>query len=136
MSALVEKTQGNALEKIEGLIKIGNMASQNGEILSHVHLPGNEALHTHLLAVIILKQAPFYGKLIRQGCKEGVFQTEAPLECAEFILSGIQFLSDRGIYAWEQKDLSRRANAFPRLIEQQLKAPARSFEFMKKYIHT
>lgn len=136
MSAFVEKTGGNALEKIEGLIKIGAMASNDGEMLSHLHLPGNEALHTHLLAVLILKQAPLYEKLIRQGCKEGVFQTEVPLECAEFILSGVQFLTDRGIYAWQQKDLNRRVNAFPRLIEQQLKAPARSFEFMKKYIHT
>ena len=82
----------------------------------------------------LIKQAPLYAKLIRQGCEEGLFQTEAPLECAEFILSGIQFLTDRGIYPWTQEDLMRRIRAFPKLIEQQLKAPAGSFQFLVEAI--
>jgi len=78
----------------------------------------------------LTKQAPFYGELIRQGCQEGIFQTDAPLECAEFILSAIQFLTDSGIYPWTQEDLARRVRAFPGLIEVQLKAVPGSFQFM------
>ncbi len=37
-----------------------------------------------------------------------VSNTKTPLECAEFILSAIQFLTDMGIYPWTQKDLNRR----------------------------
>jgi hypothetical protein len=87
-------------------------------------------MHTRLLAVALLKQAPLYAKLIQQGCDEGIFQTESPLECAEFILSAIQFLTDAGIYPWTQADLMRRIQAFPQLVEQLLKAPPGSFQFL------
>lgn len=130
LSDLIENSKGNALEKIKQVIKMGSIASKNEEILSHLHRPGNETMHTRLLAETILKQAPLYEKLIRQGCDEGLFKTEAPLECAEFMLTGIQFLTDRGIYEWSGQDLNRRINAFPRLIEQQLKAPPGSFQFI------
>lgn len=136
LKMFIEKAQGNALEKIQQVMKLGNMAAKNEKILSHLHSQGNEALHTRLLAVTILKQAPLYAKLIQQGCDEGIFKTKAPLESAEFIVAAIQFLTDRGIYAWQAKDLKRRAQAFPGLIEQQLHAPKGSFEFMTKYLNT
>ncbi len=128
LQSRIQKMEGNALEKLRVLIKGSNMAEANENILEGLHKPGNEALHTRLLAVTIAKQAPLYAMLIEQGCKEGIFHTEAPLECAEFILAGIQFLIDRGIYAWTQEDVKRRLQAFPRLIEQQLKAAPGSFQ--------
>ncbi len=130
LNDLIENSKGNALEKFQHVITLSNIASKNEEILSHLHRPGNEAMHTRLLAETILKQAPLYEKLIRQGCHEGVFNTEMPLECAEFILCAVQFLTDHGIYPWQQEDVSRRAHAFPRLIEQMLKAPPGSFQFI------
>ena len=87
-------------------------------------------MHARLIAVTLIKQAPLYGELIRQGCGESLFHTDAPLECAEFILSAIQLLTDTGIYPWTQEDLARRAGAFPGLIEAQLKAAPGSFQFM------
>ena len=132
MQLLLKKTKGNALEKIRMLVETGNMAESNNEILDGLHKRGNEAMHIRLLAATLVKQAPLYGELIQQGCEEGIFQTDSPLECAEFILSGIQFLTDLGIYPWTQKDLVRRAQAFPKLIEQQLKAPPGSFQFIMK----
>ena len=121
---------GNALEKIRILIGLGSVAANNSEVLNHLHQPGNTGMHARLLAVALIKQAPLYGGLIRQGCEEGIFQTDFPLECAEFILSAIQFLTDSGIYPWTQEDLIRRARAFPGLIEAQLKAAPGSFQFM------
>ena len=101
MHSRIEKMDGNALEKLRVLIKGSNIAEVNEDILESLHKPGNEALHTRLLAVTILKHAPLYATLIEQGCNEGIFQTEAPLVRAEFMLAGIQFLIDRGIYAWD-----------------------------------
>ena len=112
------------------LVKAGNMAEDNKDILDHLHQPGNDAMHTRLLAAALIKQAPLYAELIQQGCNEGIFKTEAPLECAEFILSAIQFLTDMGIYPWTQEDLNRRIQAFPKLIAQQLQAPPESFQFL------
>jgi hypothetical protein len=78
----------------------------------------------------LMRQAPLYAELIRQGCEEGLFQTEHPLECAEFILAGIQFLTDMGIHPWKQEDLIRRLLAFPPMIEALLNAPQGSFQFL------
>lgn len=131
---LINNTNGTALEKIQILIAAGDISTENEDLLDNLHRPGNSAMHTSILAATLLKQAPLYEKLIVQGCKEGVFKTSDPLECAEFILSAVQFLTDVGIYPWSQEDLKRRASAFPRLIEQLLKAPEGSFQFMVKHI--
>jgi AcrR family transcriptional regulator len=128
--ALIKETHGNAIDKIRVMVKTDNMAASNADILEHLHRTGNLGMHTRQLAVALTRQAPLYAELIRQGCAEGLFQTEHPLECAEFILSAVQFLTDMGIYPWAQQDLFRRAMAFPSMIEALLKAPQGSFQFM------
>lgn len=130
MQKIANASKGSALEKIQELIEKGRIAAEQPSILSHLHKAGNEAMHVKLLAAALAKQAPLYAAVIQQGCDEGVFQTQSPLECAEFILAGVQFLTDVGIYAWTEEELSRRTGAFPRLIEQQLNAPRGSFDFM------
>jgi len=134
MQAIVKETDGSALQKMKLLAKTGSMASDNKNILDYLHKPGNYAMHSRLLAAILIKQAPLYAEVIQQGCNEGVFKTQTPLECAEFILSAVQFLTDIGIYPWTQEDLSRRMQAFPKLIEQQLLAPPGSFQFLIEQI--
>jgi len=130
MATIIKEAKGNALQKMKLLTKTGSTASDNKNILDHLHKPGNSAMHSRLLAAIVIKQAPLYADVIQQGCSEGVFKTETPLECAEFILSAVQFLTDIGIYPWTQEDLRRRVQAFPKLIEQQLFAPPGSFQFL------
>jgi AcrR family transcriptional regulator len=130
MSTLVKNVPKNALEKIQLLITAGNISQENEKIIQQLHKPANEALHSRLLAATLMKQAPLYAEIIQQGCDEGIFKTETPLECAEFILSAIQFLTDMGIYPWAQEDLKRRVQAFPQLIEKLLQAPHGSFQFI------
>jgi len=135
MQRVVDAAKGTALQKIERLTERGNIAAEQPAILGYLHRPGNEAMHVKLLAATLAKQAPLYAQLIRQGCDEGLFHTDNPLECAEFILTAVQFLTDVGIYPWTAEELSRRARAFPKLIEQQLKAPSGSFDFMIQSIN-
>ncbi|MCH9634693.1 MAG: hypothetical protein S4CHLAM7_14470 [Chlamydiae bacterium] len=130
MRTLVKNTPKNALEKIQLLVNAGNISQENEKILEQLHKPTNDALHSRLLAATLIKQAPLYAEIIQQGCAEGIFKTEAPLECAEFILSAIQFLTDMGIYPWTEQDLKRRMQAFPILIERLLQAPPGSFQFL------
>ncbi len=131
MDRLIQETAGNALQKIQALIEAGSKITAP-LVLEKLHERGNEAMHTRLLVAGLMKQAPVYANLIRQGCQEGLFHTDFPLECAEFILSAIQFLTDLGISPWTEEDLTRRAKAFPKLIEQMLHAPPDSFKFMLK----
>lgn len=129
MHVLIQETKGSALQKMQILLEKGHEVSAPS-VLQQLHKKGNEAMHIRLLAVTLNKQAPLYAQLIQQGCEEGVFQTEWPLECAEFILAAVQFLTDVGIYPWTGEDLARRIHAFPKLIEQQLRAPPGSFHFL------
>lgn len=131
MQTLIQETKGNALQKIQALFEAGSKVAAPS-VLEQLYERGNEAMHTRLLVATLMKQAPLYAKLIQQGCEEGIFQTHAPLECAEFILSAIQFLTDLGICRWTQEDLIRRTQAFPKLIERLLQAEQDSFQFMLK----
>lgn len=122
-------TQGNALQKMQSLIEKSQQFS-DASVLQQLHKQGNEAMHIRLLAVTLTKQSALYAKLIQQGCEEGIFKTDTPLECAEFILSAFQFLTDVGIYPWSKEDIARRMHAFPQLIERQLGAPSGSFQLL------
>lgn len=130
MQAILDNTEGTALERITALITTGNVAEEKEQFLEQLHRPGNIGMHTRLLAATLIKLAPLYASVIQQGCDEGVFQTDHPLESAELLLAGIQFLSDTGVYPWSQADLMRRAAAFPALLETQLNAPPGSFYFL------
>lgn len=134
MRSLIKEAKGNALQKMELLVKTGSMAQDNKILLDQLHKPGNNAMHTRLLAATLIQLAPLYAELIQEGCDEGIFTTQTPLECAEFILSGIQFLTDMGIYPWTQEAIQRRMQAFPKLLEQLLNAPSESFNFLREQI--
>lgn len=134
MQTLLDGTEGNALERFQILIASGNIAEDEEHLLDQLHRPGNVGMHTRQLAITISKLAPLYASVIQQGCEEGIFQTEYPLECAEFLLSGIQFLTDIGMHPWSQTELIRRVIAFPTLVETQLQAPKGSFGFLAEQI--
>ena len=131
MQAIADEARGNALEKLRHLIVKSTAADNHDqEMLDNLHRPGNTGMHLRLLAKLIVMQAPIYAEFIRQGCAEKLFATEHPLESAEFILAGFQFLTDMGIYHWTPEQLARRTGALPALIESQLQAPAGSFGFL------
>lgn len=131
---LVDETKGTALERIEQLVLLGTESgSDQHALLDHLHQPANAGMHIRLVALLVIRQAPLYETLILQGCQEGVFSTDSPLECAEFILAAIQFLTDAGVYPWSEEQLTRRIGAFPNIIESLLQAPRGSFQFLRKF---
>jgi AcrR family transcriptional regulator len=130
LQAQLDESTGSALDRFRVLVTSGSIADSEEEIMEQLHRPGNIGMHTRLLAVTISRMAPLYAQVIEQGCEEGIFQTDHPLECAEFLLAGVQFLTDMGIFPWEQEDLIRRAMAFPAMVEAQLKAPPGTFDFL------
>lgn len=135
LKELLDNIEGTALDRLEHLILSGSNQDaddEHKELLDHLHQTSNAGMHIRLLAKVVTKQAPLYAELFRLGCKEGIFITDHPLECAEFLLSGIQFLTDMGIYPWTEDQIERRWIAFPKLIESQLGAPAGSFSFLLK----
>lgn len=122
----------NAIEKIKILVTENKTDEENEQILKNLHHPENAEMHTKQLGRYIAKLAPLWAEIFRQGCGEGVFKTDYPLETAEFILAGVQFLTDTGFYPWSETQIARRMNAFTVLIETQLGAPAGSFAFLNE----
>lgn len=131
--ALVETKEFLGLDplaKFKALVSSGAIADGNEEILAGLHHPGNTVMHTRQLGRYLSILAPLYAKYIEEGVEQGVFKTAHPLECAEFMLAGVQFLTDQGFYPWTEEQLLRRVKAFPSLIETQLGAPQGSFSFI------
>ncbi len=119
------------LERLTRLISENNMARDNETLLENLHHPDNSQIHTRQLARFLLKLAPLYASVITEGCETGIFRTERPLECAEFLIAGAQFLTDIGFYPWDDEQLQRRMTALPYLAETLLGAPPGSFNFLK-----
>lgn len=122
----------NALEKLKVLIIEDEIADENEKILDTLHSNENLEMHARQLGRYIVKLAPLWADIFKQGTKEGIFNVKNPLECAEFILSGFQFITDIGFYSWTEKQLARRTAAMPGLIEAVLGAPEGSFGFLNE----
>jgi AcrR family transcriptional regulator len=125
----LRECKGNAFEKMQTIVKAGRVVSPStSHVIEALHRSDNRELHARLLAVTIIKLAPFYAQIISQGCEEGVFHVDHPLECAEVLIAGIQFVTDMGCHSWSPEDLERRIQAIPSLIESQLNAPKGTFK--------
>ncbi len=120
----------DAAETIRMLATKDRMAEENEQILDALHQPGNIIVHARQLGRYLTKLAPIYAAVIETGRKEGIFETEHPLECAEFMLAGIQFVTDVGFYPWSDEEIARRMAAFPSLLEDLLNAPEGAFDFL------
>lgn len=122
-----------ALDKLKILIVESGVEPENERILDTLHHPENREMHTKQLGRYIIKLAPLWAEIFAQGNSEGVFRVEYPLEAAEFILAGAQFLTDLGFYTWSTAQIDRRLRALPALLESQLGAPAGSFDFLSEH---
>jgi AcrR family transcriptional regulator len=120
----------DALEKLRLFTTFNRLAEDNERILEELHRPGNTIVHTRQIGRFLTMLAPFYAEVIQEGCDQGLFKTDHPLECAEFLLAGIQFITDVGFYPWTDDQLARRMKAIPSLVEAQLGAPEGSFSFL------
>lgn len=120
----------DAVQSIRALATVDRMAEENEEILDALHQPGNIIVHARQLGRYLTRLAPIYAAVIEEGCNQGLFKTDHPLECAEFLLAGIQFLTDVGFYPWSDEEIARRMTAFPSLLEDLLSAPKGSFDFL------
>lgn len=123
--------QANALTQLEQLFSPEHISQDEREATEHLHTPGNVTLHVRLLAELTEQMAPSLAQLIELGAREGVFTCHRPLEVAELLIAGIQFLTDEGVSDWDGAAIARRREAFPGIVETLLHAPPGSFAFLR-----
>lgn len=116
MQKIVNESTGSALDKIKHIFPSKNTFGNNDEILSQMQRPGNIGMYARIILMTLHKQSPVFAQLVEQGCKEGIFHTDTPLETTEFIITGVQFLIDQVIYSWPEETIIRRIEAFPVII--------------------
>lgn len=128
--AKVQKSKKTAIQNFEEFSKLLNLSTTWEAMIEQLHHSGNIGLHVRLLGRLLREVAPLLSAIISDGCEEGVFKTDCPLESAEFILGGFQFMTDLGIYPWTNEELERRSKALSTLAENQLGAPKGSLRFL------
>lgn len=129
MRELAESTAGNALDKLRAVVTGGAVSAEDTALLERLG-HGSDAMRARTLAVAVDRQGPLYAGLLQQGCEEGLFDLDDPLETAEIMLAAFQFLTDTQLHPWTTEALARRAAAFPRALERLLGAPAGSLAFL------
>ncbi|MBE5959825.1 MAG: TetR/AcrR family transcriptional regulator [Lachnospiraceae bacterium] len=82
------------------------------EILMEIHKPENVKMHQKIMVMLLKEVTPIIGKVIRDGIKEGLFQTEYPEETAEMLLVYIQTVLDDDMVPMTEEEKGRRMQAF------------------------
>ncbi|MCK5560312.1 MAG: hypothetical protein KAJ51_06945, partial [Thermoplasmata archaeon] len=61
-------------------------ASEKGRLMEYIHEEKNEILHYRMSKKVLAYLTPAYEKIIRQGIKEGTFNTKYPAEAAKALM--------------------------------------------------
>ncbi len=63
---------------------------------------------------------PFVRQIVRQGVEKGEFSTQQPELAAEFLLVGVSFWLDRGIFTWTEEEYAKKKQAHADIIHRLL----------------
>lgn len=75
------------LERLTDSIRALNVESRIGEeVMAQVHKPQNALLHQKMQEKLIRGVVPILAGLIKEGCRDGVFNTPYPEEAAEMVM--------------------------------------------------
>ncbi len=121
----------NAHEKLRSIILSLNISeSPDGPMIEELHQSSNAQMHQKSIVETIKDTAPILAEVVKQGVREGVYNTPYPLETMEFILAANQTIFDEGIFRWKPEEVALRAVAFTHNIELLLGAAEGSFNFV------
>ncbi|MBW7456703.1 TetR/AcrR family transcriptional regulator [Paenibacillus sepulcri] len=108
----------NAVDKLRKVLLQGFPAPETDKvILEYVHDEGNSILHQKWLTAKITAFAPYLTEIVQQGIGEGVFQLDHPGEVTEFLLVGISFLFDRGVFKWSDEEIAKKYKALEKIVD-------------------
>lgn len=137
LSPLLNDTSLNALEKLQRILsQNAAMNVENEEMLDYLHKPENSIMHQKSLVLAVRQAAPLLAQMIRQGIAEGVFHTAYPLELAEYLMVGMNFLFDPSIFPWSREEYLLRMETLADVLETTLRAERGSFAFLKELAQT
>ena len=81
---------------------------------------GNADMQQRTMAPIVLRLSPILANIVRQGIREGTFNTEYPQECMEILLAASEFLLHGSAFVWNSQQRLQKARALACVAEKAL----------------
>ena len=118
---VAEMPQLTALEK---LFRILSGAGRDREFCDRLEREtqsvGNADMQQRTMASIVLRLSPILANIVRQGIREGTFNTEYPQECMEILLAASEFLLHGSAFVWNSQQRLQNARALACVAEKAL----------------
>ncbi len=127
MDALIERYNKEILRKakeiardkdiatLERLFRVIAALSLNSPganaIIEHIHKPQNALMHQKIQKVMIASIPKILTDIVKEGIKEGLFDTPFPYECVEMIIIYSNTIFDIGIVSLSKEDYMKRLEA-------------------------
>lgn len=120
-----------AIEKLRLMIR-GDEKKQKSapSVMETLHKPENRELQENLNIQAVEEIAPLIAEVIKQGKKEGVFNTKAPLESVQLMLAGSLFVLDSGLFNWSKEKRIELLKALQASFEQSVGVKAGTLSFI------
>lgn len=93
---------------------------------------GNADMHQRTMAAIVLRLSPILEGVVRQGMREGAFNTAYPKECMEILLAASEFLLHGSAFAWSSAERLQKARALAWMAEKVLGVEEGRFSYLYK----
>lgn len=94
-------------------LRIENKAQTQGrEIIEHLHKPQNALMHQKTKQIIFKHIPPIMADILKDGIKQGLFETPYPLECMEMALCYLDTILDDNALELTEEQLIIKIHAF------------------------
>jgi len=117
---LVENGELNAREKLIRIFMDATPDEHDEDVFEYLHKESNSTLHQKWIVIEINALIPYIKKIVQQGAEEGEFLAQQHEIKAEFLLVGVAFWLDRGVFTWNEQEYLERKNALNGIIDQLL----------------
>ncbi|URZ14359.1 TetR/AcrR family transcriptional regulator [Clostridium felsineum] len=128
----LENEKSNAMDKLIKAVKIyiegkSKKSDIDDKLIEALHLEENAGLHYRTIIYTIKTHLPLFADIIKQGVKEGLFNTEYPEAVAELLITQINFTLDPGVFRLDMETMLNKSEALINIIEKVLEVPKGSF---------
>ena len=131
--AVADDPKISAHEKMFRILTDAGRDNERGDRLEkEASAVGNADMHQRTMASIVLRLSPILEGIVRQGMREGTFNTAYPKECMEILLAASEFLLHGSAFAWSSTERLQKAKALAWMAEKALGAEQGRFNYLYK----
>lgn len=131
--AVADDPQISAHEKMFRILSGTGRDNERGDRLEkEASTVGNADMHQRTMASIVLRLSPILEGVVRQGMREGTFNTAYPKECMEILLAASEFILHGSAFAWSSAERLQKARALAWMAEKVLGVEEGRFNYLYK----